>query len=124
LRSHRESRRRILDEIQRGPQLVSYLQPIIDERQEPGLFILTGNQQFEVMTTINQSLAGRTALLKLLPLSMEELAGAGIELPTDRLLLTGFYPRIHDTGINPTQALGDYVETYVQRDIRQLVLSR
>lgn len=74
------------------------------------------------MTTINQSLAGRTALLKLLPLSMEELAGAGIELPTDRLLLTGCYPRIHDAGINPTQALGDYVETDVERDIRQLVL--
>ena len=111
----------ILDEIQRVPQLVSYLQPLIDERNTPGLFILTGSQQFEVMTTINQSLAGRTALLKLLPLSMEELAGAGIHLSADRLLLDGFYPRIHDAGINPTQALGDYVETYVERDIRQLI---
>jgi predicted AAA+ superfamily ATPase len=77
--------------------------PVIDERKTAGLFILTGSQQFEVMTTINQSLAGRTALLKLLPLSMEELAGAGINLPADRLLLDGFYPRIHDAGINPTQ---------------------
>lgn len=111
----------ILDEIQRVPQLVSYLQPLVDERKTPGLFILTGSQQFEVMTTINQSLAGRTALLKLLPLSMEELAGAGIKLSADRLLLDGFYPRIHDVGINPTQALGDYVETYVERDIRQLI---
>lgn len=111
----------ILDEIQRVPELVSYLQPLVDELKTPGLFILTGSQQFEVMTTINQSLAGRTALLKLLPLGMEELAGAGINLPADRLLLDGFYPRIHDVGINPTQALGDYVETYVQRDIRQLI---
>ncbi len=111
----------ILDEIQRAPQLVSYLQPLVDERKQPGQFILTGSQQFEVMTTITQSLAGRTALLKLLPLSIEELSGAGIKPETDTLLLTGFYPRIYDAGINPTQALGDYLETYVERDIRQLI---
>jgi len=111
----------ILDEIQRVPQLVSYLQPLVDERQQPGQFILTGSQQFEVMTTITQSLAGRTALLKLLPLSIEELSGAGIKLESDQLLLTGFYPRIYDAGINPTQALGDYLETYVERDVRQLI---
>ena len=110
----------IFDEIQRVPQLLSYLQPLIDERNEPGLYILTGSQQFEVMTTITQSLAGRTALLKLLPLSMEELHDAGFQLDVDRLLLTGFYPRIHAAGLAPTQALGDYVETYVERDIRQL----
>jgi len=114
----------ILDEIQRVPQLVSYLQQLVDERQQPGQFILTGSQQFEVMTTITQSLAGRTALLKLLPLSIEELSGAGIRLESDQLLLTGFYPRIYDTGINPTQALGDYLETYVERDIRQLIAIR
>ena len=119
LASHAEGA--ILDEIQRVPQLLSYLQPLVDERNEPGQFILTGSQQFEVMTTITQSLAGRTALLKLLPLSMEELAGAGITLKSDQLLLTGFYPRIYDAGINPTQALGDYLETYVERDIRRLI---
>lgn len=111
----------ILDEIQRVPQLVSYLQPMVDEDSRPGRFILTGSQQFEVMTSINQSLAGRTALLKLLPLSMEELSGSGLPLDVDRLLLTGFYPRIYDAGLDPTQALGDYVQTYVERDIRQLV---
>jgi uncharacterized protein len=110
----------ILDEIQRVPELLSYLQPMVDEHDEPGRFILTGSQQFEVMNTITQSLAGRTALLKLLPLSVEELAAAGIRLDIDRLLLSGFYPRIHDAGIDPTRALGDYVETYVERDIRQL----
>ncbi len=111
----------ILDEIQRVPDLLSYLQPMVDENQQPGQFILTGSQQFEVMTGVTQSLAGRTALLKLLPLSIEELAAAGIDTALDHLLLTGFYPRIHDAGLNPTQALGDYVETYVERDIRQLV---
>jgi len=111
----------ILDEIQRVPQLVSYLQPLVDERQRPGQFILTGSQQFEVMTTMTQSLAGRTALLKLLPLSIEELSGAGMKPDSDALLLTGFYPRIYDAGINPTQALGDYLGTYVERDIRQLI---
>ncbi|MBI3773635.1 MAG: ATP-binding protein [Gammaproteobacteria bacterium] len=111
----------ILDEMQRVPQLLSYLQPMVDENPEPGRFILTGSQQFEVMTTITQSLAGRTALLKLLPLSMEELTAAGIHLPPDQQLLTGFYPRIYDAKLDPTQALGDYFETYVERDIRQLV---
>jgi len=112
----------ILDEIQRVPQLTSYLQPLVDEDPHSGRFILTGSQQFEVMTTITQSLAGRTAVLKLLPLSIEELAGAHIGLDLDTLLLTGFYPRIHNNQLDPTQALGDYVETYVQRDIRQLMV--
>lgn len=111
----------ILDEIQRAPQLLSYLQPMVDERDEPGLFILTGSQQFEVMTTITQSLAGRTALLKLLPLSIEELIATNEAYSIDQLLLNGFYPRIYHSGIDPTQALGDYVETYIERDIRQLI---
>jgi len=111
----------ILDEIQRVPQLLSYLQVLVDERNEAGLFILTGSQQFEVMTNITQSLAGRTALLKLLPLSMEELAAADASTNADSILLNGFYPRIYDAKLNPSQALGDYLETYVERDIRQLV---
>lgn len=111
----------ILDEIQRAPELLSYIQAIVDEEKRPGKFILTGSQQFEVMNTISQSLAGRTALLKLLPLSMAELKQMHATDNIDRLILTGFYPRIYDKGINPTQALGDYVETYVERDLRQLV---
>ena len=111
----------ILDEIQRTPDLLSYLQPLVDERKEAGQFILSGSQQFEVMTTISQSLAGRTALLQLLPLSIEELGSAGIVSDIDSLILHGFYPRIYDAGLNPTQALGDYLQTYVERDIRQLI---
>jgi predicted AAA+ superfamily ATPase len=119
LAAHRDGA--ILDEIQRTPQLLSYLQPLIDELPVPGRFILTGSQQFDVMTSISQSLAGRTALLKLLPFSIDELADAGITPGIDALLLNGFYPRIYDARLDPTQALGDYLETYVERDIRQLI---
>lgn len=111
----------ILDEIQRAPQLLSYIQTIVDERKQPGRYIVTGSQQFEVLNTINQSLAGRTALLKLLPFSIAELLPSNLPESIDGLLLTGFYPRIYDQRLNPTQALGDYFETYVERDIRQLV---
>lgn len=111
----------ILDEIQRAPELLSYIQTIVDTEKQSGKFILTGSQQFEVMNTISQSLAGRTALLKLLPLSMGELKQIYTAGSIDRLILTGFYPRIYDQGINPTQALGDYIETYVERDLRQLI---
>lgn len=110
----------ILDEIQRAPEIPSYIQDIVDAEKGPGRFILTGSQQFEVMNTISQSLAGRTALLKLLPLSLAELKQTHPTGNIDRLLLTGFYPRIHEQGLNPTQALGDYLDTYVERDLRQL----
>lgn len=110
----------ILDEIQRAPDLVSYIQPMVDADSREGRFILTGSQQFEVSNTINQSLAGRTALIKLLPFTMAEVQ-SGYSLPdTDRLLYHGFYPRIWDKRLDPTQALGDYFETYIERDLRQL----
>ncbi|MEW5890721.1 MAG: ATP-binding protein [Pseudomonadota bacterium] len=111
----------ILDEIQRTPDLPSYLQEMVDAEPTPGRFLLTGSQQFEVMGHISQSLAGRTALLKLLPLSLPELAAGGVDLSIDRHLLVGGYPRIHAMGLDPTQALGDYFETHVQRDLRQLM---
>jgi hypothetical protein len=114
----------IIDEIQRVPQLVSYIQGIVDERKTSGQFILTGSQQFEVMNTINQSLAGRTALLKLLPFSISEIRELTLPESLDLMLLKGFYPRIHDQKLNPTQALGDYYETYIERDLRQLTSIR
>ena len=114
----------IIDEIQRVPQLISYVQSIVDERKTPGQFILTGSQQFEVMNTINQSLAGRTALLRLLPFSISEIQKTTLPKSLDMMLLKGFYPRIHDHGLNPTQALGDYYETYIERDLRQLMSIR
>lgn len=111
----------ILDEIQRAPHLLSYIQGIVDEKQGAGLFILTGSQQFEVLNTISQSLAGRTALLRLLPLSLAEIQVENTPAAIDRLILSGFYPRIHAQHLDFTQAMGDYVATYVERDIRQLI---
>lgn len=111
----------VFDEIQRVPDLVSYLQPLVDEDRRDGLFILTGSQQFEVSNTINQSLAGRTALIKLLPFSIPEIRSSFSLPDIDRLLYHGFYPRLWDKALNPTQALGDYFQTYIERDLRQLV---
>lgn len=111
----------VIDEIQRAPELTSYIQPMVDDDQRAGRYILTGSQQFEMTTTINQSLAGRTALVKLLPFALDEIQ-SGFSLPDiDELLYHGFYPRIWDQGLDPTQALGDYYETYVERDLRQLI---
>ena len=111
----------VFDEIQRAPELVSYLQDIVDQDGREGLFILTGSQQFEVSNTINQSLAGRTALVKLLPFSLQEISSSFSLPDINRLLYQGFYPRIWDKNLNPTQALRDYFETYIERDLRQLV---
>ncbi len=111
----------ILDEIQRAPELLSYMQTIVDENKEPGRFIITGSQQFEVLNNISQSLAGRTALLKLLPLSIAEIKDIIDVSLIDQLIYNGFYPRIYDIHIDPHQVIGDYIVTYVERDIRQLI---
>jgi hypothetical protein len=117
---HRYGDGAILDEIQRTPDLVSYLQVHVDEHRRNGLFVLTGSQQFRVSETISQSLAGRTALLRLLPFSIAEAQLLKSDLDVDTMIYTGFYPRIYDQDLNPTQALGDYFETYVERDVRQI----
>ena len=103
----------ILDEIQRVPSLLSWLQVFADDHGGNGLFVLTGSGQFLLSDAIDQSLAGRTALLRLLPFSIGELRSAGVDPSVDDMLFSGFYPRIHDQGLDPRQALGDYVETYV-----------
>ena len=116
----------IIDEIQRVPEPLSWIQVAVDAQPAPGRFILTGSHQFELSRQIAQSLAGRTALLRLLPLSIAELQSAGpaFDLTTDELLHRGGYPRIHADGLDPAAALGDYFETYVQRDLRELVQLR
>ena len=110
----------IIDEVQRVPAILSYLQVLVDENGGNGLFVLTGSEQFRLSATIGQSLAGRTALLRLLPFSLAELKKSGADDDLDSTLYTGFYPRIHDREMNPSLALGDYFETYVERDVRQL----
>lgn len=110
----------VIDEIQRVPELVSYIQGIVDSKDKPGLFILTGSQNFHLLDTISQSLAGRTALAVLLPFSYTEIY-AHKAISIDKLLFTGFYPRIHDKKLNPAEALSFYVSTYLERDIRTLI---
>ena len=114
----------VIDEVQNVPDLLSYLQVEVDENPAPGRFILTGSRMLELAHGVGQSLAGRTALLKLLPLSVAELAADRALPDADTLIQRGFLPRIHDQGLDPTQALADYFETYVQRDLRELVAVR
>ena len=110
----------ILDEIQRTPDLLSYLQVLADDMGRNGLFVLTGSEQFRLSEAISQSLAGRTALLRLLPFSLAERSQSGASSEIDDTLYSGFYPRIHDQALEPRQALGDYFETYVERDVRRI----
>ena len=110
----------IIDEVQHVPQLLSYLQVLADERGRNGLFVLTGSEQFRLSDAISQSLAGRTALLRLLPFSLGERRRTGASEAIDDIIYSGFYPRIHDQGLEPRQALGDYFGTYVERDVRRL----
>jgi uncharacterized protein len=112
----------IIDEVQRAPALFSYLQSDVDEHPAPGRFILTGSQQLALTASVTQSLAGRTGLLDLFPPSWTELQRFP-SAPSDLfdVLWTGAYPRIFDRQIPPHQWLADYVATYVQRDVRQLL---
>ena len=112
----------VLDEVQRAPDLFSYLQEIVDSDPTPGRFVLTGSQHFGLSASISQSLAGRVALLNLLPLSLEEVRRFE-SAPTDlwTTVWTGGYPRIHDRRLAPDLWLADYLATYVQRDVRQVL---
>lgn len=112
----------VLDEVQRCPDLLSYLQTIVDADGRMGLYILTGSQQFGLMSGITQSLAGRTAFVELLPFSLPELAQAGkLPVTADTLLLTGSYPPLYDRELNPAAWFAAYVTAYVERDVRQLL---
>lgn len=112
----------VIDEAQRAPGLFSYLQAEVDERPEAGRFILTGSQHFGLSEALTQSLAGRVALLTLLPPSLDEVHRFA-DPPEGLLetLWTGAYPRIFDRGLDAGQWLADYIATYVQRDVRQVL---
>ena len=111
----------IFDEVQNTPELLSYLQGIVDEENRPGMYILTGSRQMELQETVTQSLAGRTGVVDLLPLSMLELKDAGIHLGRDEMLFTGCLPRVYEMGLDPQQVYLDYWRTYLERDVRQIV---
>lgn len=129
----------ILDEAQRAPQLFSYIQTLVDLEGKAGRFILTGSQQFLLLSRVSQTLAGRIALLQLQPLSLSELRGTrpldpdrflrGPFPPSvppspgslDRILFRGMFPRIHDKKMDAREWYGSYLRTYVERDVRDVL---
>jgi len=112
----------IFDEIQNVPELTGFLQEEVDARPGPGRFILTGSQQLNLLHAVSQSLAGRTAVLHLLAPGLAELRRFRKPLKDlISVLWTGAYPRIHDQGISADRWLADYVSTYLQRDVRQVL---
>jgi predicted AAA+ superfamily ATPase len=125
----------IIDEVQHVPDLLSYIQVAVDEDPSPGRFILTGSHNFLLMSRVSQTLAGRCGVLNLMPFSRAELEGQKQAEPDTapalfsnrktrlqlwQTLRTGFYPRIHDRQIPPEVWLADYIQTYIERDVRSL----
>ncbi len=131
----------ILDEVQRTPDMFAYIQGIVDRVDRPGQFILSGSQNFLLLQSVSQSLAGRCAVLHLLPFSRSELVGRQTKDLTQSLrtrrnsvstarkdqtllfetLFAGGYPRIHDKGLKPQDWLRNYHQTYLERDVRDLL---
>lgn len=111
----------ILDEIQRCPKLLSEIQVRVDEDGRHGLFILTGSHQIGLRNVIAQSLAGRTMILHLLPMSLEELSESKIKYDLEDALYQGCFPRVYKDNLNPSKAYSNYVQTYLERDLRQMI---
>lgn len=112
----------ILDEAQHVPDLFSRLNTLVDFDQRPGLFVITGSQNFTLLSKVTQSLAGRVGILQLLPLTLSELASAGKgPASLDELLVRGFYPRLHVEPADATRWYESYVTSYVERDVRQVI---
>ncbi|MBN3035376.1 MAG: ATP-binding protein [Bacteroidales bacterium] len=110
----------IIDEVQYAPALFSYIQLLADESQRPGMFVLSGSQNLLVMEGITQSLAGRSAILKLLPFAYHEIREHASGKSTNHLMLKGFYPRLFQTVSDSRLFYNSYLNTYVERDVRQL----
>lgn len=117
---HSVSAGAVLDEIQNVPFIISYLQQIVDEQKTKKTFILTGSNNFSLMSHVSQSLAGRTAVLKLLPFSLQEVHFS-LNRPTDEIMLKGFYPGVFQSKLSPAKIYRNYYETYLERDLRQLI---
>lgn len=111
----------IIDEVQRVPELFSYIQTHVDSKKGEGLYMLAGSHNFLLMQSVSQSLAGRTAVLKLLPFSHRELHNDNmLRHPVDKEIFTGGYPRIYDKDIDPVYYYQSYIQTYIERDVRMI----
>ncbi len=112
----------VIDEAQRAPQLFSYIQGIVDKEKQNGQFILTGSQNFLLMENITQSLAGRVSIFSLLPFSIKELSSKGnvSEQDIDTVMFKGLYPKLYDQKIDIAGYYSNYIQTYVERDVRTI----
>lgn len=111
----------IIDEVQKEPSILSYLQTHTDNENKEGMYILTGSQNITLMSSVDESLAGRIGILKLLPFSHSEMRAANIGRKTvDEQIFYGCYPRIYDKDIFPTDYYPNYIATYVERDLRNI----
>jgi predicted AAA+ superfamily ATPase len=111
----------ILDEVQRTPQLLSYIQEIVDNNSDTGQFILTGSHQPMLHQSVSQSLAGRTAILNLMQFSLKEITAYKTDFDAFELCCTGFFPRLYDRNLSPGRFFSSYIQTYVERDVRSLM---
>ncbi|NOZ36201.1 MAG: ATP-binding protein [Chlorobi bacterium] len=112
----------IIDEAQNVPEIFSQIQTIVDNSKEKGQFILTGSQNFLLLEKISQSLAGRTAIFNLLPFSVNELKNTKYHnIKYEQYIQKGFYPRLYDENLNPEDWLPDYINTYIERDVRKII---
>jgi predicted AAA+ superfamily ATPase len=112
----------IIDEIQNYPKLLSYIQTISDEHNQPGEFIITGSQNLLISEKISQSLAGRVFVTCLLPFSLTELSETDFKMENfEKYIKTGFYPRVYSKKIDPELFYPSYIQTYAERDLRQIV---
>ncbi len=114
----------ILDEVQRTPELLSYLQTVNDLNPEMGRIVLTGSQQFGLMAAVSQSFAGRAGMVQLLPLAVSELSANNQLTQLDTLLATGLYPALYQRQLLASDWYASYVATYIERDVRQLLQVR
>lgn len=115
----------VIDEVQRVPDLLSYLQGIVDQHRVMGEFVLTGSQQFGLLSGVSQSLAGRAGRIELLPFSLPEISAAGCGPDSlDDLLWAGAYPPLYDRPLSPRDWFPNYIATYLERDVRQLLRVR
>ncbi len=111
-----------IDEAQRFPELFSYIKVIVDEIKKPGMFVLTGSQQFGLVSSITESLAGRVGIVELLPFSAEELQSSNLLPPViNEILFKGMYPPLYDKNLLPSQWFAGYVTTYIERDVRNML---
>ncbi|MCC6128268.1 MAG: ATP-binding protein [Chlamydiae bacterium] len=111
----------IFDEVQRAPHLLSFIQVRVDAADRNGMYVLTGSHQAELHSAVSQSLAGRTSLLKLLPLSLQEMRNSGLPDRLEEIILKGGYPKIYKEQLPVSNAYSSYFQTYVERDVRQIL---